>query len=594
MAQDDGPAPEDWPAAAGASGAPLQASEQQFQRKFGGLPCGMIVISLDAGQPGRCLAVNDTFCQLTGYSREELVGTDLLGYVHPEDQPALDTVIEQITCGQTGQIRADLRLAGQDGGIIFARLTGSAIQPAAGGRYLAAFVEDVTAAEQARARLCELEAELAAARRQESLGQMVGGFAHDFNNLLTVIANYASLVHDEISVAEATQSKTKWEPVRWDMEQIEDATDRAKRLIQHVLAFARREETRPVLVDLGPLISDVTLLLGEMLGEQIPVAVEPGPGLWQVETDRGQLEQAIINIAVNARDAMPSGGQITIATGNINTADACVADPGASGPDTAEFAELLPGRYVALRITDTGPGMDRVIADRAFEPFFTTKTGDRAAGLGLSAVRRFAAQAGGKAWLRSEPGRGTTVTVLLPAAADSGATRADGTGDGRETTAGTVLVVDDDPAIREVIHRILSSAAYRVVTAGNGQEALSLLADPATPADLVLTDVVMPGMTAKAFAAGLQALRPGIRVLFMSGYERPDDLGDGWPDATTQVIGKPFSRAALLARIAQVLAAGTSVGTAEMASPSVPAQGPAGPGVGTGERAPQPVRVPRQ
>ena len=409
---------------------------------------------------------------------------------------------------------------------------------------------------------------------------MVGGIAHDFNNLLTVIANYASLVRDEISVAEATESTTRWEPVRWDVEQIEDAADRAKRLIKHVLAFARRGEARPVLVDLGPLISDITMLLGEMLGENIPVAVQPGPGLWAVEADPGQLEQAIVNIAVNARDAMPGGGQITITAGNIDTADAKASDLAAGRPDAAQLAELLPGRYVALCITDTGLGMDPVIADRAFEPFFTTKTGDQAAGLGLSAVRRFTAQAGGKAWLRSEPGCGTTVTMLLPAAAR--AARADTTGPGREAAAGTVLVVDDDPAIREVIHRILSSAAYRVVTAGNGQEALGLLSDPATPADLILTDVVMPGMTAKAFLTQIRALRPGVQVLFMSGYERPADTGDGWPDATTQVIAKPFSRAALLARIAQVIA-GTSVSPGEQV-----------PQPARGERAPQPVRIPRQ
>lgn len=575
MAQEDGPAPEDRPAGAEAaeSGEPLRASEQQFQREFGSLPCGMIVISLAAGQAGRCLVINDTFCQLTGYARRDLLGVDFLSYVHPEDQSALDTMIQQIAAGQTGEIRADLRLVGQDGEIIFARLTGSSIQPPAGHRYLAAFIEDVTADKQAQAALGELETELIRSRGQENLGQMVGGIAHDFNNLLTVIANYASLVRDEISVAEATESTTRWEPVRWDVEQIEEAADRAKRLIKHVLAFARRGEGRPVLVDLGPLISDVTLLLGEMLSEHIPVTVQPSTDLWPVEADPGQLEQAIVNIAVNAREAMPSGGHITITTGNIDTANLDAADLAAVLPDTAGLAELLPGRYVALCITDTGPGMEPVIADRAFEPFFTTKADDQAAGLGLSAVRKFVGQAGGKAWLRSEPGHGTTVTMLLPAGHGSWTTRADTMGHGLETTAGTVLVVDDDPSIREVTHRILSSAAYRVMTAGNGQEALSLLTDPTTPADLVLTDVVMPGMTAMAFITQLQALRPGIRVLFMSGYERPSDVGDGWPDAATQVIGKPFSRAALLARIAQVLAVGTSVSTDELAPQPVRVRG---------------------
>ena len=257
-----------------------------------------------------------------------------------------------------------------------------------------------------------------------------------------------------------------------------------------------------------------------MLGEHVPVITRQAEGLWPVQADPGLLKLAIVNIAVNARDAMPGGGQVAIDAGNID-----MEDLPADWQD-AELAELLPGRYVAFRVTDTGTGMDAATAERAFEPFFTTKSGDRAAGLGLPAVRRFATQAGGQAWLRSEPGHGTTVTVVLPAADVSGWQVPAQRGRAIEH-AGTVLVVDDEAAIRDVAHRVLTSAGYRVVTAANGHAALGLLRDPQTAADLLLTDIVMPGMTAAAFAAQARAVCPGLPVLFMSGYEQYYPAGEG-------------------------------------------------------------------
>ena len=554
VAQEDGAALGGSPSAAkitGDNGAGLRSSEQHFQREFGHAPFGLAVTSLADDRENVYLAVNDAYCELVGYSRRELDGGDFLGDFHPEDQPALEALIQDIIAGTTDQFRADARLVRKDGEIVWARLTGSAIRPPASERYLATFIEDATAAERAQAEIHRLRRELERSRRLASLGQLVSGISHDFSNTLTVIANYASLVRDEVIVAEATQSATKWGPVRWDVEQIAAAADGAKRLIKHLLAFARREEAEPVPVDLGQMISDVTGLLGEVLGEHVPVVTRWSAGLWPVPADPGLLEQAIISIAVNARDAMPGGGQVTIDTTNIDT-----TDPAASQRDTADLAELLPGRYVELRITDTGVGMDAATVERAFEPFFTTKSGDQAAGLGLPAVRGFAAQVGGKVWLRSEPGKGTTVTMMLPAAAGSGA----GPAADRQRPAmehnGTVLVVDDEAAIRDVTHRVLTSAGYRVVTAKNGQQALSILSDPLTHADLILTDVVMPGMTGEAFAAQIRAMRPDIPVLFMSGYERQGTGTEGWPDPETHVISKPFSRGALLARVTQAMAAG--------------------------------------
>jgi PAS domain S-box-containing protein len=561
VAHEDNAAPDEGPTGAdgttGTWGDALRASEQRFGREFGRAPVGLVTASLRADRGCVCLAVNDTYCELTGYPRAELDGTDVLGYFHPEDQPALEILIADAMSSAIYQIGADARLVRADGELVWVHLTGSVIRPPAGAPYLSIFVEDVTAAEQVRAELERLQRELQRSRRLASLGQLVGGISHDFSNTLTVIANYASLVRDEVTIAETTESAAKWRHVRWDVEQIEEAAMRSNRLIKHLLAFTRREEAEPVLLDLGLMISDAVGLLTEVLGEHVPVVTRQAPGLWAVHADPGLLKQVIVNIALNARDAMPGGGQVTIDAMNLDM-DNLPAD----WQDVTDLAELLPGRYVAFRITDTGTGMDAATAERAFDPFFTTKSGDRAAGLGLPAVHRFAAQVGGKAWLRSELGRGTTITVVLPAAPGSGSPGAAQAG--RASELSQVLVVDDEAAIREVAHRVLTSAGYQVMTAANGSEALGLLRDGKIAADLVLTDVVMPGMTGPAFAAQARAMHPGLPVLFMSGYEQQEANAGDWPDPGAQVIGKPFSRAALLARVTQMLATAADAGASEL------------------------------
>lgn len=532
--------------------AALRNSEWQFEQAFGPVPFGILAISLAASGSGAYLAVNDAYCQLTGYSRQQLVGGSFLADLHPEDQPGIEALIGGIVSGDGGPFQVDTRLVRNDGEIARIRLTGSAIEAPAGGRYLAAFAEDTGGAAQARAEIRRLEAELQQVRRLYSLGQLTEGITHDFSNILTVIANFASLVHEEISIAEAADSATRWAPVRWDIQQIEDAADRARRLIRELQAFTLREHAEPRTVNVGQLIGDVTALLREVLGEHIRIVTRPGAGVWHVEIDRGLIEQALINIALNARDAMPTGGQLTVEATN---ADTMTLPPGAAQPDTG-LADLPPGRYVQIRVTDTGTGMDAPTAERAFEPFFTTKSADEAAGLGLPAVGRIAAQAGGNAWLQSQPGEGAAVTITLPAAPGSAAATTDSAGHAglAATPAGNILVVDDDAAICDVAHRVLTSAGYHVTTAVRGQQALDLLADPATAADLILTDVVMPGMTGPEFAARAWALRPKIPVLYMSGYERLGIPAGDWPQPQ-QLIAKPFSRIALLTRVSHALTA---------------------------------------
>ena len=538
---------------AGDWGEALRASEQQSWQQFGRAPVGLMVAGVTADRGCVCVAANETYRALSGCSRAEISGANFLSFFHPEDQPELDILIEDVLSGATDQIGADARLIRDDGEIVWVRLTGSVIRPPVGERYLATFIEDTTAPRQARAEIQRLERELQRSRRLASMGQLVGGISHDFSNTLTVIANYASLVRDELVVAEATESAAKWGPVRWDVEQIAEAADHAKRLIKHLVAFAKRQETAPTLVDLGQTISDATGLLSEVLGEHVPIVTRRAERLWEVQADPALLQEVIVNIALNARDAMPGGGQVVIDAANID-----VESLPADWQGTAELAELLPGRYVAFRVTDTGTGMNPGTAERAFEPFFTTKGGDSAAGLGLSVVRRFATQAGGNAWLRSEPGQGTTVTVVLPAAAGSGSPV--GYQARAAESADMVLVVDDEPAIRSVAHRILTAAGYQVVTAANGDEAVRLLGDPELTVDMILTDIVMPGMTGEAFAAQAKSMRPGLPILFMSGYEQRDIAETAGIDPSAQIISKPFSRPALLAKVTQMLTADVGIG----------------------------------
>jgi two-component system, cell cycle sensor histidine kinase and response regulator CckA len=565
----DNEMPEDQPERG--SGEAAWAGENLFGADLGPAPYAIIMTELEQTEQNKYIAINDLYCKLTGYSRRELIGADFLQDIHPDEQPAIEALLEDLIAGSVGQLRADARLVRKDGHTIPVHLAGSAISPSAGEHYLVTYVDDLTAMTRAQDEIRHLEQELQRLRRLDSLGQLADGIAHDFNNMLTVIANFASLVRDELIIAEASEGAARWGPVRWDVEQIEDAADRAKRLIRHLQAFARREQGTLAAIDVGGLINDATGLLRDVLGEHIDVVIRHGTGVWPVAADPGLLEQAIINVALNARDAMPGGGQLVIETTNLDTANPRAIVSGSPWTDPADLGELLPGQYVGIRVSDTGAGMDATTADRAFEPFFTTKPRDQGAGLGLPAVRRIAAQANGDAWLRSEPGEGTAVTIILSAAGGSAAPGSAGKHAGRALEHGSVLVVDDEASIRDVARRVLTSAGYRVTTAGSGQDAIALLADPELPVDLILTDVVMPGITGEAFAARAREIHPGIRLLFMSGYERRGAAAGKWPHPTRDVIAKPFSRAALLARVSQALAADIAGGSTGQPDQLVPA-----------------------
>jgi two-component system, cell cycle sensor histidine kinase and response regulator CckA len=379
-----------------------------------------------------------------------------------------------------------------------------------------------------------LEASLFEAKKMESIGRLAGGVAHDFNNLLTVITSYVALVRDDLR---------EGDPAREDLDQALEACSRAAALTGQLLAFARRQVSAPRATDLNRFIEDALPLLKRLIGEHIEVVVRAAPELALVRADPSQLDQVLMNLGANARDAMPDGGRLVIETANV------VVSHREAGSD----ASIPEGRYVMLAVSDTGSGMTEEVRAHAFEPFFTTKARGRGTGLGLASVHGIVQQTGGFIRLESEPERGTTVRILLPRS-DEGAeapvqTREPSVALGRET----VLLVEDDAVVRGVAARILRRQGYQVLEADGGPMALELAARHEGPIDLLLTDVVMPKMSGDKVAAALLRQRPALRVLFVSGYTENAIAHHGVLDPGVEFLPKPYTPAELGRRVRALL-----------------------------------------
>lgn len=381
-----------------------------------------------------------------------------------------------------------------------------------------------------------LEAHLRQSQKMDAVGQLTGGIAHDFNNLLTIIIG-------NLQMALKREQDAK---VQGMLSNAMAGAERAAALTKRLLSFSRRQPLDPRPVDANRLIAGLSDLLNRTLGEKVSIETVASAGLWQTEVDSAELESSIINLAINARDAMPDGGKLTIETGNaFLDEDYC-----------RPFEDLKAGQYVMISVTDTGGGMPREIIDKATEPFFTTKPAGEGTGLGLSQVYGFVKQSAGHLRIYSEPGQGTTVRLYLPrciltqsAPAPSNASR-----DQRlqEGAGETILVVEDDPNVRAYVVEALSGVGYRVVEAIDAEAALKLLASN-SQVQLMLTDVVMPGMNGRALADAVRQSHPGVKTLFMTGYSRNAIVHQGRLDPGVSLIQKPFSQATLAARIRSML-----------------------------------------
>jgi hypothetical protein len=533
--------------------AEREHAEFRFRQLFDTAPDAMIAVEWD----GRVTMANTQAVRVFGYPAGEFIGRGVETLVPEEARAALQQERTRYFADpETQPLQSGLKIPGQrrDGSTFPAEIALSAL-PTENGTAVVAAIRDVSerlAMEAERERLrAEAERERTERRahqtqRLESLGQLVGGVAHDFNNLLNVIQGYTDFTAQEIQpLAEADP---KLAPVLEDIEQVRVAAQQAARLTRQLLTFARHEVTRPVVLDLNEAVQGAGQLLRRTLGEHLNLTINPEPALWPVRADRGQLEQVLVNLAVNARDAMPGGGRLTIDTGNLDVDETYAAGrPG-----------LRPGRYVRLRVSDTGVGMDRATLDRVFEPFFTTKPKGRGTGLGLATVYGIITGAGGTIDVYSEPGLGTAISVLLPACTEpalaEAAAAAVGDGPARPEGRGEqVLLVEDESSLRELTSRILTRHGYRVQAAATGTGAIDWARAPGHPIDLLLTDVVMPEMMGNEVAAAIRAIVPGVPALYMSGYAQPILDSHGVPALSIDILEKPFTEASLLARVRQAI-----------------------------------------
>ena len=448
--------------------------------------------------------------------------------VHPEDLAAVLVEIELFLSGSTPKYEVEFRFRHKDGSYrrILARASRILDDNGRPARVLGSHV-DIT--ERA-----ELQAQFLQAQKMESVGRLAGGIAHDFNNLLTVINGMTDL---------AISSLRDRDPLREDLEQIRLAGDGAAALTRQLLALSRQQILKPEVLNLSAVIGDMQNMLRRLVGADVELVYALPAHLGSVKADPGQIEQVILNLAVNAQDAMPDGGTLTIETRDV------LLDAGFA----AEHPSTRPGPHVLLTVGDTGIGMDETTRKRIFEPFFTTKELGKGTGLGLSTVYGIVKQSGGSIWVHSKTGEGSRFNIYLPRVDDVPRQlqppQTISTARGTET----ILLVEDDPAVRRLTKRILQSAGYAVLEAGNGGEALMLLERHGGPLHLMLTDVVMPGMNGRELAARLAEVRPDVKVLYSSGYTDDAILRHGVLDDAGRFMNKPFTPAELKRKVRDVL-----------------------------------------
>ncbi|MBI4483969.1 MAG: response regulator [Acidobacteria bacterium] len=381
----------------------------------------------------------------------------------------------------------------------------------------------------------KLEEQLRQAQKMEAIGQLTGGIAHDFNNLLTVINGYADL-----SLARLPEK----DPAHKHLEEIRKAGHRAASLTHQLLAFSRQQILEPKVLDLNAIVVEMEKMLRRLIGEDIELACALAPDLGRVKADSGQIEQVIMNLAVNARDAMPQGGKLTIETANVELDEAYARN----------HVAVRPGAYVLLAVSDTGCGMDKEVQSHLFEPFFTTKEPGEGTGLGLSTVYGIVKQSGGNIWVYSEPGHGATFKIYLPAVEEVVAVASpEGARPLAMGGSETILLAEDDEPVRNLARQILEMHGYTVLEAQNGREALEICKRHEGPIHLMVTDVVMPQMSGRDLADRAAQLRPGIKLLYLSGYTGKAIVQHGVLEPGVAFLQKPFTPDALARKVREVL-----------------------------------------
>lgn len=379
-----------------------------------------------------------------------------------------------------------------------------------------------------------LEDQLRQAQKVEVIGRLAGGVAHDFNNLLTIISGYTDLTLGQLP---------EGNPLHENLEEIRNAARRAAELTRQLLAFGRRQILAPKVIDLNAVVADTQKMLRRLIGEDIDLVAVLTPELWRLKADSGQIEQVIMNLAINARDAMPHGGRLTLETQNVELDDAYAR----------AHVAVQPGPYVMLAVSDTGSGMDRETLGHLFEPFFTTKGPGQGTGLGLATVYGIVKQSGGNIWVYSEVGRGTTCKVYLPRVDEPLESTTPPKPRASLRGTETILLVEDEQAVRLLARRVLEGNGYAVLEAADGLKAIELVRHYEGPIHLLVTDVVMPHMSGRAVADAVTSLRPTMKVLYLSGYTANAIVHRGVLDPGTPFLEKPFTPGTLASKVREVL-----------------------------------------
>jgi two-component system cell cycle sensor histidine kinase/response regulator CckA len=502
----------------------LRLSEVSFRSVIESAPYGIY----RAHASGKLLLANPALQKMLGYlSQEELLqvnlGTDV--YRDPlEHKKSID-----LFAGQKDFADVEVEWKRKDGTPIRVRCTGRIVKDGAQeDPYFEVFADDVT-------EKWVLERQLRMAQKMEAVGRLSGGIAHDFNNLLGVIIGYSQVLKRTLPAGT---------PVFEHAEEIEKAGQRAAVLTRQLLAFSRQQVLAPAVLNLNSLISEMEKMLPRLIGEDIELAMALDPAIGRVKADQGQIGQVVMNLAVNARDAMPQGGKIVIATTNASM-DVVY---------TRNHPGSKVGDYVMLSVTDTGSGIDSETLAHIFEPFFTTKQTGKGTGLGLATVYGIVKQSGGFIWVDSALGKGTSFQIFLPRI-DEPVSVVEPVAPARETFRGTetVLLVEDADALRKLTHPLLEQNGYRILAASNGAEALKLMQQNPVRIDLLLTDVIMPGLNGRALAERFELLQPGVKVLYMSGYTDATIVDHGVFESGTYLLHKPFSEEGLIRKVREVL-----------------------------------------
>jgi PAS domain S-box-containing protein len=502
----------------------LRQSEANFRSLVTNAPYG--ICSCDSA--GRILEVNPAFVDLLGLSSaSDLIGQHLYT-LYADTEQWFELADQMRAATPFRNISADWK---RKAGTTAVRISGRAVSVAGTNSVVfEIFAEDVT---ERRA----LEQQLRQAQKMEAVGRLAGGIAHDFNNLLMVISGYSEFLMERLGDDPG---------LRGPAQEIGSAADRASSLTRQLLAFSRKQMLAPKIVNLNDVVGDNLKMLNRMIGEDIDLVMVPADHLWSVRADAGQIEQVIMNLAVNARDAMPSGGRFTIETSNVTVGD-----------ELARLnTPLQPGDYVMITISDTGIGMDSETQSHIFEPFFTTK-GGKGTGLGLSTVYGIIKQSGGYIWVESELGKGTTFKIYLPRVASVGETAAQMAAPARfqsvEPGTETILLVEDEANLRYLARQYLEKQGYKVVEAADGAVAMQIAVAHEGVIHLLLTDVIMPGMNGAELAQRISEIRPNVKILYMSGYTENVIGHNGTLNAGVRLLQKPFNLRDLKNKVREVL-----------------------------------------